>query len=126
MLLGASCQSPAENTNTTGQGKASPTDHTLTVAELSGFLDQNPEVILLDVRTPQEIAAGKLEGAVEMDIMNPNFQTQLNELDKQKTYVVYCRSGRRSDRACQMMGEMGFTNYYNLEGGMNAYQQQNH
>lgn len=76
-----------------------------------------PKAVLLDVRTPAEVAAGKLEGAKNIDFQNPNFSANIAKLDKTNTYFVYCRSGVRSANACRMMHGMGFTKLYNLKGG---------
>jgi len=124
----AACQStPAKNTSNneaTTEQATMPQKGSMTVAQLPAFLEANPEAILLDVRTPGEIAGGKIEGALELDYRSSDFQQKLQELDKDRTYVVYCKSGGRSGRTCQMMEAAGFSSYYNLEGGMNAYNQQ--
>lgn len=77
--------------------------------------------VLLDVRTPEETAAGKIEGAIEVNVLADDFAEKINTLDKDKTYLVYCRSGRRSLRAIDTMLAGGFTKMYNLEGGYNAW-----
>ena len=79
-------------------------------------------VVILDVRTAGEIAGGKIKGAVEMDALKPGFKDKLAQLDKSKTYLVYCRSGRRSAGACSSMSGMGFEQVYNLRGGYDAWQ----
>ncbi len=81
--------------------------------------DEN--IVILDVRTPEEIANGKIEGAIEMDFRNNEFQKNFHSLDKDKTYLVYCRSGSRSAKACKMMQQEGFTKVNNLLGGWNAW-----
>lgn len=104
------------------------TDHTLlstpfTNASVEEFaiLMNEKNVIVLDVRTPRETALGIIEGAIEIDIKNPSFVDQINKLDKDKTYLVYCRSGRRSVTACNAMSELGFGHLYNLVGGYGAW-----
>lgn len=82
-----------------------------------GQLMENSETVVLDIRTPGEIAQGKIAGAVEMDFYQPDFQEKIRQLDKSKTYLVYCRSGGRSRSACQMMQQEGFAKLYNLNGG---------
>ncbi len=84
------------------------------------FLDKakaTPDAILLDVRTPTEVAAGKLPNAVNIDFQSPSFTAQVAKLDKEKSYFVYCRSGVRSANACRKMHEMGFDKLINLSGG---------
>ncbi|WMX16357.1 MULTISPECIES: rhodanese-like domain-containing protein [unclassified Aureispira] len=82
---------------------------------------ENDNVVLLDVRTPGEVAQGKIEGAVAIDFFADDFQTQVSALDKDKNYFVYCRSGQRSGQACQLMHQLGFQSLVNLEGGILAW-----
>lgn len=79
---------------------------------------------LLDVRTPEEFAEGHIEGAVNMDVQSADFNTQVSALDKNKAYYVYCRSGRRSASAQEIMKEAGFKQVYNLEGGILAWEKE--
>ena len=81
-----------------------------------------PSVVILDVRTPQETAQGKIAGAIELDFRNANFAAEAAKLDKEKTYLVYCRSGARSSQACKIMAEKGFKNLFNLSGGYLKWQ----
>jgi rhodanese-related sulfurtransferase len=78
-------------------------------------------VVILDVRTPAETAEGVIVGAQEIDFREPDFAEQIAQLDKDKTYLVYCRSGNRSGQATQLMAEMGFKHLYNLTGGYVAW-----
>lgn len=71
----------------------------------------------IDVRTPAEIANGKLKGALEANVTSNDFRNQISKLDKSKPYVVYCRSGMRSARACKIMEQDGFTDITNVSGG---------
>jgi rhodanese-related sulfurtransferase len=75
-------------------------------------------VVVVDVRTPAEYAAGHLQGAVNIDVEAPTFDAQIAQLDKNATYAVYCHSGRRSSLATDAMGKAGFTHVYNLSGGI--------
>ena len=70
--------------------------------------------VVVDVRTPSEYAAGHIEGAVNIDVEAPTFDTEIAKLDKNATYAVYCHSGRRSGLATDAMGKAGFTHVYNL------------
>jgi len=80
-------------------------------------LAQSSEIVLLDVRTPEEIALGKIGEAMEMDFTSPDFKEKVAALDKNKEYVVYCAAGGRSARAVNIMKELGFEKAYNLKGG---------
>ena len=75
-------------------------------------------VITLDVRTPGEFNEGHIEGALLVDFESGNFENEIAALDKTKTYAVYCRSGSRSGQAVKIMSDAGFTNIYNLDGGV--------
>ncbi len=84
------------------------------------FLDKlktTPDAILLDVRTPSEVAAGKLQGAINIDFQGKTFYSEVCKLDKNTSYFIYCRSGVRSASACRKMHEVGFTKLFNLSGG---------
>lgn len=82
-----------------------------------------PNTVVLDVRTPEEYAAGHLEGAVNINFYEPDFHTRLETLDKTVPYAVYCHSGGRSGKALERMRELGFTSVMNLQGGIVAWQQ---
>ena len=78
----------------------------------------SPEVIVLDVRTPEEFAAGHLAGARNIDVEGAGFAAQVATLDPTATYAVYCRSGRRSAVAAATLTELGFTHVIDLDGGL--------
>jgi rhodanese-related sulfurtransferase len=75
-------------------------------------------VVVVDVRTPDEFAAGHLPNAVNINVEDPAFASQIESLDKAATYAVYCRSGRRSAVATDAMATTGFTSLVNLSGGL--------
>ncbi len=77
----------------------------------------NPEFVLLDVRTPTEFQSGHLEGAENVDYQS-NFKVEIENLDKGKTYLLYCKSGIRSANAMQVMRHFGFNEVYNMLGGI--------
>ena len=74
--------------------------------------------VLLDVRTPQEHEDRHIPNSILIDIMSPDFQEQIEKLDKSKSYYVYCRSGNRSYHAARMMQNIGIEKVYNLADGM--------
>ena len=76
-----------------------------------------PGVVIVDVRTPEEFAAGHLQGAVNLDVSAPTFDSQIAALDKDVVYAVYCRSGNRSTIAVGKMSDAGFTNLFNFNQG---------
>lgn len=79
------------------------------------------EVKLLDVRTSGEHNQGNIKGSKNIDVMNPSFKNRIEKLDKNDTYIVYCKSGMRSAKACSIMDKAGFSKIYNLKGGYMSY-----
>lgn len=70
--------------------------------------------IILDVRTPQEFTTSHTKTAINIDFKNQNFREEIQKLDKNKNYKLYCRSGNRSAQALELMKELGFKNLENL------------
>ena len=89
----------------------------LSVTEFSSKITE-PGVVTLDVRTPAEFAEGYIEGARLIDFQSGNFENEIASLDKNATYAVYCRSGNRSSQAVKVMQDAGFTNVFNMNGGV--------
>ena len=79
---------------------------------------QETEVIVLDVRTAQEFNEGHIENAININVESDTFLSQIESLDKSKSYAVYCRSGRRSADAITKMANQNFTSLTNLNGGI--------
>ena len=73
----------------------------------------NPDFILLDVRTPQEFSTGHIKGALNINFSAPDFTSKIDELDKSATYLVYCKVGGRSSKAMKLMQEKGFKKVFN-------------
>ena len=76
--------------------------------------------VIIDVRTPQEYQEGHLKGAVNMDLSSGSFAEQIDGLDPNSPYQVYCRSGNRSARAVAAMRDAGFTSVTDLGGIQDA------
>lgn len=88
------------------------------VEQLSKLKVDYPDLVIIDVRTPEEIAGGKIdENALEIDFKNSSFDSKISKLDKDKTYLIYCKSGGRSSKSAKKMISSGFKNIYNLDGG---------
>ncbi len=100
-------------------GCSSSSNESVTNVDIEAFLSQisSGEVIVLDVRTPEEFNAGHLSGAVNLDVQSGQFETELSKLDKAATYAIYCRSGRRSTIAAEKMANAGFANIINFNQG---------
>ncbi|HEX8350397.1 MAG TPA: rhodanese-like domain-containing protein [Hymenobacter sp.] len=77
---------------------------------------QQPNVVVLDVRTPAEFANGHLRNARNLDYNGSGFSTQVADLDTAKTYVLYCGSGVRSGKAVTLMQQQGFRKVINAGG----------
>lgn len=84
-------------------------------------IETTENIVILDVRTPSEVAQGAISGAIVIDFLTEEFPEKVKNLDKNKHYYIYCRSGNRSGQACQMMSQMGFKHLVNLDGGMIAW-----
>ncbi len=79
--------------------------------------DEN--AVILDVRTPEEFETSRIPNSKNIDFYNPqNFMLEIEKLDKDNSYYVYCRTGVRSANSCQLMNELGFDKVYNLLGGI--------
>ena len=78
---------------------------------------QSENVQIIDVRTYGEYASGHLQGALNIDVESGAFDSGISNLDKNATYALYCRSGRRSTLAAERMAEAGFTKIINFNNG---------
>jgi phage shock protein E len=106
---------------TTAAGSAvlrvvSPADAAATIA------DAPDDLVILDVRTPEEFSEGHIDGAVMLDFYRDDFADELAKLDPDVPYVLYCRSGNRSGQALAMMDALGFTEVDDVEGGVINWQ----
>ncbi len=81
----------------------------------------DPDFVILDVRTPQEYMAGHIPGAQNLDFYAPDFEAQLAQLPRDKTYFIYCNSGNRSGQTLALMRRLGFQEVYELRGGIQAW-----
>ena len=115
LLLTASCTMKFSK-ETYGEGKIL----SVTASVFADSID-NPGVQLVDVRTPDEYAAGNIPGSVNIDVLTGKFgETASALLDRAYTVAVYCRSGNRSKNAAQVLSMMGY-NVVELNGGYNEW-----
>jgi rhodanese-related sulfurtransferase len=91
--------------------------HVLSSPEAKSLLESNKEILILDVRTPQEFAAGHLDQAVNIDFQAPDFEEKVTKLDAAKTYLLYCAAGGRSSMASELLEKHGFKYIYNCQKG---------
>jgi peptide-methionine (S)-S-oxide reductase len=81
----------------------------------------NKDFVILDVRTPEEFSEEHIGNAINLNYYSKAFIDNLKELDKHKTYLVYCRSGNRSGKALSIMEELGYVKAYNMLDGINRW-----
>jgi len=96
----------------------------VTTMNVSDFAKKisDTSIVLLDVRTPAEFVAGHIAGAANIDFESGTFESDIQKLDKSKSYAVYCRSGNRSGQATALMAKDGFKTIFNLDGGLINWQ----
>ena len=94
--------------------------NTVEVDEFKELLAQHNSV-LLDVRTTDEVVEGKISEAINLDYYSRNFKQSVDLLDREKTYLVYCRNGGRARKASKLMTEIGFQNVVMLKGGFKVW-----
>lgn len=82
----------------------------------------NSRSLLIDVRTPEEFNEGHLPNAVNIDWLSTEFNKAFDSVSKRKKIYVYCRSGKRSEKAASRLDSLGFKRVVNLTGGYNAYE----
>lgn len=87
------------------------------------LISQQTNIIILDVRTPKEFAAGHLAGATNIDFFASSFEKKLSALDKDKTYLVHCAVGGRSAKVREKMKALNFKSIYHLDGGIKAWEE---
>lgn len=78
------------------------------------IVNNSTNLILLDVRTAEEYSSGNIPNSINIDVLSPDFKSKIELLDKNKEYLVYCRSGNRSLIASSIMATNGFIKIYNL------------
>jgi len=109
LLLVAACSS----------GSDTATIELVSPAEAAQVIDDDPAgLVVLDIRTPEEFNEARLADAVNVDFYAADFADQLDGLDKNDPYVMYCRSGNRSSDAVKAMKDLGFVEVYEINGGI--------
>lgn len=91
------------------------------------FLDTSTEsrrLLIVDVRAPHEYGSGHLKGSINLDFRSPSFGSQIEGLDRDDAYLLYCRTGIRSARALLLMSSLGFLELYNLTKGIEQWKRE--
>jgi len=109
LLLGFACPALAQEVPT------------IETQQLDAALHSKKPPFLLDVREPSEVAQGYIAGAINIPL--GELPDHLSELPKDRTLIVYCRSGHRSAKAVAFLRSQGFDKAESLTGGMNAWAQ---
>ncbi|MCQ1538547.1 rhodanese-like domain-containing protein [Methanocalculus taiwanensis] len=118
MLLAASgCMSQGESTD----NSEVPTLQTITAEEAIILIELDPTLTIIDLRRSDEYAAAHIPGAVNIDISS-SFADNVETLDRNGSYLLYCTAGGKSSSALRIMGEQGFMRVYNLGGGISAWE----
>ncbi|MFC1869876.1 rhodanese-like domain-containing protein [Chloroflexota bacterium] len=111
----------AEKPDSANQAVTTPVIKDITASEALALIQENqgnPDFTIIDVRTPEEFDEGHLEKARNIDYLSETFRNNIAQQDKDKTYLIYCRSGNRSRGALNVMVELGFRKVYHLTTGI--------
>jgi len=98
-------------------GLVSPGQAARVIAELEG----TDGFVLLDIRTEAEVAASHLSGAETLDFYDPSFGDEIASMDRETTFLLYCRTGNRTGQASDILRDLGFARVYDLKGGLSAW-----
>ena len=86
-------------------------------AAAAAMIKETPEIVVLDIRTPEEFSEGHIKGAKNIDFNAADFEAKLSELDRGATYLMHCRSGGRSGKAMPIFEKLKFENIIHLNTG---------
>jgi phage shock protein E len=96
----------------------------VTPVQFQEALDSLQGEVLIDLRTTDELKAGKIANAIQIDFFGEGFEPAIAKLERDKVYLLYCGSGGRSGETVDIMNKMGFKTIYNLEGGFRGWVKQ--
>jgi len=91
--------------------------------EAAKILKEKPEAVVLDIRTPKEYAEGHIPDAINIDYKADSFQSELEKLDRDTTYLMHCRSGRRSANSLEIFEKLGFRHVIHMDDGILGWQE---
>ena len=101
---------------------AQEVNDTLSVKEFyNQFIANDPSTVILDVRTPAEYEQSHLKGCILIDWKSPDFNVKIQQLNKNKKYLIYCKRGGRSSKALSIMNQSGFKSVKHMRGGIDAW-----
>ena len=96
----------------------------VTPAQAHEILEENPDIVVLDVRTGKEFKEDHIKGAVNMNYFSLNFKKHLKTLDSNKTYLLHCAVGGRSQKAIKTMNQVGIVNIIHMDYGLNRWREE--
>lgn len=89
--------------------------------EARELIKNEKDLVIIDIRTKSEVAGGKIPKSKNIDIYEGKFQSEIEKLDRDGKYLVYCAAGGRSKSAVGLMEKMDFKHIYELKGGYGSY-----
>lgn len=98
----------------------------ISVEEVYEAMNNENSLQLIDVRTLEEFNEGHLIHARNICVTDDDFEEKASKLNKDDPVYLYCRSGKRSERAAEILREMGFTEIYDMEGGFLKWEENHH
>ena len=114
-LLAVACGDSSDDASLPGIRVVDPDTGAATIA------DPPDDLVILDVRTPEEFAEGHIDGAIMIDFHEADFSARLAELDPDVPYLIYCRSGNRSGQTRAILDDLGFRDVADVDGGVLAW-----
>ncbi|HET8839545.1 MAG TPA: rhodanese-like domain-containing protein [Flavobacteriaceae bacterium] len=99
------------------KAQQNPTIELISWEETKTAMAEKENIVLVDVRTPEEYAAGSVKGAENINFFDEDFKKQFAKFDKEKPVYIFCKSGNRSAKASKILAEMGFEKIYDVKGG---------
>lgn len=82
---------------------------------------QLKDFLLIDVRTPEEYQEETIPSAININVENDSFRSEVEKIDKNTPLIIFCKSGGRSETAAEILNNLGFTNVKEIEGGFEAW-----
>ena len=96
----------------------------VSVSEAAALIDADENIVVLDIRTPEEFSGGHIEGAINIDYYADDFEEKLALLDRETTYIMHCQSGGRSGRTENVLEKLGFKDIAHLKSGMAGWRKE--
>ena len=95
----------------------------ISVDEAAKLVAKDTNVVILDIRTPEEFKSGHIKGATNINFNDKEFSGKISKLDKSKTYIIHCAAGGRSGRACEQIKTLDFKNMLHMKEGFSAWKE---